>query len=135
PLSLNRIISAPATVFVMTAEEDRIRGETASGSAVDFAAIYANIKDVRGKNGRTYHEFRDSLKPSYAKAWLQIGMCYGLMIAIMVALYQTEALSWPVQVMLGIAASVFIGLGVAFLNLWIHESAHYNLHASRELND
>jgi len=106
-----------------------------SVSVVDFGATYAQIKRIRGCEGLTYEEFRSQLKPRFLRAWIQILVCYACLFSLMLLLSLTSAFSWQLQIVIGLAASIFVGLGVAFLNLWIHEAAHFNLHPSRSKND
>ena len=53
-----------------------------------------------------------------------------MIVAALIAL--TPPWTWPLEVALGAAA---IGYAIAYLQLFIHEAAHFNLHPNRRTSD
>jgi fatty acid desaturase len=83
--------------------------------------------------GSTYIEFRNGLAPDYRRVLFDIGMGYGALILWMAIIGQANGLLFG----LGAAAIGAVGVGflIAYLQLFIHEAAHYNLAANRDDND
>ncbi len=80
-----------------------------------------------------YRTFLQGLTPDYKRVWMDIGFGY-LMLAIvlfLVGLHNTI----PWAVFAAPLGAVFIGYWFAYLQLFIHEGAHYNLAPNRKLND
>jgi fatty acid desaturase len=85
--------------------------------------------------GITYAEFRRSLAPSYTRVWRDIGAGYlalGLLLGAVVLLDQRLGRLWW---LLGAAGGLCIGYVLAYLLLFFHEAAHFNLAKSRAAND
>jgi len=92
----------------------------------------ASIVDARGL---TFREFRRTLRPRFARVWLDIAMGYvliGVTAAALVLADQSSLLLLPLSV--GIGAAV-LGYAIAYIQLFFHEAAHYNLASNRKLND
>lgn len=87
------------------------------------------------QSGRTLKELRRLLKPRWARVWADIAGGYLVLGAIFAALlYADRAVPafWPLTVVLGASG---IGYAVAYLQLFFHEAAHYNLAKDRAFND
>jgi len=83
---------------------------------------------INAETGGAYATFRTSLKPGYAAVWRDIAGGY-LALAATVALVGLGGIA---AVPFGAAA---IGFTIAYLQLFIHEAAHFGLAAGRETND
>jgi fatty acid desaturase len=87
-----------------------------------------------GKSGERYVVFVRNLRPKYwivyrdiAMGYLLLGFSFGLMVA---------APFWGVPRLLTIAVgAVMIGYWIAYLQLFLHEGAHYNLASSKIHSD
>lgn len=86
-------------------------------------------------SGLSYRDFRKQLTPRYGIAWLQIAAGWaalGTLVALHVVLAQRS-------ITLAVAAAPLLAIGVgfviAYLQLFLHESAHWNLHPNRGTND
>lgn len=104
----------------------------------DLNAPLFGLPDRNGLSdpeGRNYRTFRGGLTPRYHSVWLQIGAAYGVLATALIALAALKAASVPVLLLATIAAAAVIGYTVAFIALFIHESAHFNVASTRELND
>lgn len=97
-----------------------------SSNAGDFKL--ALIKESNGD----YLEFLSSLKPRYWRVWLDI--CGGYFATIAILFLSGHFESTPAVVVVLVGAILF-GLAVQFLQLFIHEGAHFGLASNRRLND
>ena len=94
-----------------------------------------NKKDIVNTSGVRYADFKESLTPDYLKAWIDLGL--GL-----IALPAVGAIIWVVNKMYpswfiisGIIGAVAVGYLIAYIQLFMHEAAHYNLVKNKKLND
>lgn len=93
------------------------------------------FEEVWDRNGVTYREFRNTLKPVYSITWANIlaGFAFiGLMLTVLVYL-NTVSTTWSWILLL--PCSILTGFAIAFINLFVHEAAHYHLHPSKKMND
>jgi fatty acid desaturase len=85
--------------------------------------------------GRAYKEFKRGLTPRWARVWIDIGAGYLALGATAAALawLQRSAPRWlPLWVAL---AAIVFGYAIAFVQLFFHEAAHFNIAPGRALND
>lgn len=85
------------------------------------------------ETGQRYAAFRKSLTPHYGRVLVDIALGYAALAGWLVLIGQASG----IVAGLGGAAVGAIGVGflVAYLQLFIHEAAHFNLAASRKTND
>lgn len=80
-----------------------------------------------------YARFRKDLAPRHGVVWRDIALGYAALALIVVAVGSVEGL------VSGLLAAIFgavaIGVAIAYLQLFIHEAAHYNLARDRATND
>jgi len=81
-------------------------------------------------NGIRYDNFIKTLKPNYARIYLDITLGYAALIITMVAV--TLA---PHRGLLVVCGAVSVGFWIAYLQLFIHEGAHFNFSAEKEKSD
>jgi fatty acid desaturase len=99
--------------------------------SVTFAA---NRSKLVGKSGQRYVMFVRNLQPKYwvvyrdiALGYLWLAVSYGLM---------TAAPFWGVpRLLAAVLGAVMIGYWIAYLQLFLHEGAHYNLAPSKIHSD
>lgn len=83
----------------------------------------------------SYPEWRKQLRPRYHIVWRDIALGYaGLLLTIFFYLWLTTS-SWPFILLKCIAAALLFGFLLAYLSLFIHEAAHYQLHPNKKQND
>ncbi|MFT5337476.1 MAG: fatty acid desaturase [Sphingobacteriales bacterium] len=95
------------------------------------------FSEVENNQGQLYSDFRKKLTPHYFRAWGDIGFGYLLCIGTLILSWFLERLhlEWGflfVQITIG---SAVFGFWVSFLQLFVHEAAHYNLHPEKKRND
>lgn len=92
-------------------------------------------RDVVDTNGVPYLEFRKGLKPRFFRVWIDIVSGYlGLVITAAAVLWTSKhypSLFW-VSIPLG---AILFGYIIAYIQLFIHEAAHFNIHPDRKTND
>jgi len=90
--------------------------------------------ELVGRGGLAYTAFRAALTPRYGVAWLHIGLGYGGLLAVLAGCGWLQLRGVPgwLTVPLGAVAA---GYGLAYLHLFIHEAAHFNLARDRGTND
>ncbi len=85
------------------------------------------------ETGRNYANFRKTLTPRYGRVIADIALGYAALGGWLVLIGQAHGL------VAGVAAAsvgaVGVGFLIAYLQLFIHEGAHYNLAASKQRND
>ena len=99
----------------------------------DLEQIKRNgLVDSKGLKFSTY---KKELKPIFGMVWRDIILGYLSLIGIsaLAFLAQMEIDQWAL-VYIPLAA-VALGYFLAYLNLFMHEAAHFNIHPDREMND
>ena len=85
--------------------------------------------------GRTYPEFRKALTPRYGVAWLHICLAWAVLAGTMAGIILLSGLHLLSDILLIPVGALVFGFTLAFLQLFLHEAAHYNLHPKRSTND
>ncbi|WP_298259283.1 fatty acid desaturase [Bradyrhizobium sp.] len=108
--------------------------------AIDMATDYSKSfhllrPQIVDSRGIRYHDFLKSLSPRYRSVWLDIALGYASLLAtcvLVVALPSRGLLSPWLAAAIG---AISIGFWIAYLQLFIHEGAHFNLSPDRERSD
>ncbi len=85
--------------------------------------------------GKTYAALRKELKPVYKKVWWDVLKGYTfllLVFSVNAFLIQTGHFNSFIGVPLG---ALLAGYGLAYLHLFIHAAAHYDIHPDKRKND
>jgi len=88
---------------------------------------------VRAESGGDYGRFRRSLAPDFGKVKRDIAMGYAALVMILAFAGSFQG-PLPGLIAAGLGA-IGVGYAIAYLQLFIHEAAHYNLAPSRRAND
>jgi fatty acid desaturase len=84
-------------------------------------------------NGVKWSDFAENLKADYAQVWRDILCGYGAIIGIFVSVWYiplTLLTVFPILIL-----SACLGFFIAYISLFLHEGAHFNLHEHRKSND
>ncbi len=92
-------------------------------------------RDLADSKGTEFLAFRKSLHPNFAKIWMDIGAGFVPLFVIPILLAQVERKGALAAAVLALPAAVMIGFVVAYINLFFHEAAHYNIAKNRWWND
>ena len=84
-------------------------------------------------DGRTFREFRRGLTPRFGIVWSHLTLGYLALVVTAAAVVVTAGVA-PAWLRIVVGAGLF-GFWQAFIHLFIHEAAHYNLAPGRERND
>lgn len=108
--------------------------ESATTTASDFDRIEKRTLVDRG--GIPFREFKTTLKPRFLAVWLNL-LPGHLMLAVILAGAVWAQSELPVAAAAGVAAlgALLIGYVIAYIELFFHEAAHYNIARTRPLND
>jgi fatty acid desaturase len=85
--------------------------------------------------GLPYLQFRKGLTPRWGVAWSHIVTGWLALLAINVVFIFFASRSLALDLLLLGVGSVLIGFIIAYLQLFLHEGAHFNLHPRRKTND
>ena len=93
-----------------------------------------SFTEVCDENGKSYNEFRTDLVPHFHRVRNDIILgwaCLVLILAIAIIMQKENWFRWPYLLM----GSLLLGYDLAYIQLFIHEAAHYNIHPDRLWND
>src|SRR5262245_46911788 len=112
-------------------EIDPLSGVDATSPGFDHITK-SSLTDGRGVDFLT---FRKSLRPNFVRVWLHLGTGLVLLALVPTLLAIIEGRDRYYALLGLLPAAVLIGHLTAFINLFFHEAAHYNITRSRQLND
>ncbi len=103
-------------------------------AAVDNISQLLDKSQLVHSSGVSYRKYRRELTPRYGVVWLEIvagWLACSSLLGLHLVLDPNSA--WAGITVLPFAMG--IGFAVAYLQLFLHESAHHNLHPKRGMND
>jgi len=86
-------------------------------------------------DGRTWDDFRRTLRPHYARAWREVALCHVMLILGLVAQGVAAGHGLAVSLLALPLTTAWIGFWTAPLMLFVHEAAHYLMHPRKATND
>jgi fatty acid desaturase len=90
---------------------------------------------ILNSKGVKYTDFRATLKPNFAIVWFHVAMGYLALIATLSASIFVQ-MHYPTFFYLNIPlAAVLLGYEIAYIQLFIHEAAHFNVALDKKKND
>jgi len=88
---------------------------------------------VRQETDNDYVAFRQNLTPRFAVVWRDIALGYA---ALALTLWLTSIVSgWLAGAIAAVGGAIAVGGGIAYLQLFIHEAAHFNLASAKSKSD
>jgi fatty acid desaturase len=101
----------------------------------DYSRTFSTLRGkLIGSNGERYVAFVRDLKPRYAIVYRDIAVGYGLLAVSFGLTVIAPAWGIPKLVAALLGASL-VGYWVAYLQLFLHEGAHYNLAGTKDRSD
>jgi fatty acid desaturase len=85
--------------------------------------------------GRAFKDFRRTLKPRFFHVWRDILGGYAVLALIVWAVAALDARFPSAFPLIAIGGGLAIGYVVAFIQLFFHEAAHFNIAKTRRAND
>lgn len=104
---------------------------------MQYSLEHISFQEAINHENINYQEFRKSLSPDYSVVKKDIAKGFiVLFITLIFAFILTQStINIWVQFFLLSVSAVIIGSTLAYLHLFIHEAAHYNLHPDKTVND
>jgi hypothetical protein len=106
-----------------------------AGSHNDYSAVFSKIRSrLVDSRGVPLADFVRDLRPNYGRVCFDIALGFFALVIMLggIALLQ----SWSVSIfLLTPIAAIWMGYWVAYLHLFLHEGAHWNLAPDRKLSD
>ena len=129
-------ISDKAAELAKTKNSESISG--ISDLKFDHSHDFKLLRNSLVKNdGRLYLSFVESLRPRWKVVWKDISLGLILTFLGVASAKFLLTLSLPIFISLPILFlhSVWVGFFLAFISLFAHEAAHFNIHPNRKYND
>ena len=102
----------------------------------DKSSTFHKIRDeIKNSKDVAYKEFLSGLKPDYSKAQRDLIFGYVMLFITMLALCILPLTNWPALILAVIIGSISVGYWLAYIQLFIHEAAHYNMAVKKENNE
>jgi fatty acid desaturase len=103
--------------------------------AEDYSASFGKVRrHVVNSEGVPLLDFMKTLKPNYFAVYRDIGLGYAFLVGTLACAIFAEVLGTP-RIVVALAGAISIGYWIAYLQLFIHEGAHWNLACERETSD
>ncbi len=101
----------------------------------DYSQKFSALRSgLVGGSGTTYLAFVRTLEPNYRRVYRDIGFGYACLAATLVLVATLPALGLP-KLLASLFGAVSIGYWIAYLQLFLHEGAHYNLAPDKAKSD
>lgn len=99
------------------------------------ASYHTDKSKIINSSGTRYVDFRARLHARYGIVWRDISLAYiALLLALAGAMLMQRQYPWLWMVTVP-AGAVIIGGAIAYLHLFMHEAAHFNIAADKTNND
>lgn len=101
----------------------------------DYSSSFQSVRgSLVNAQGQRYLDFVKTLQPDYARVKRDIALGYLMLVlsALLCVFLPKLGIHWLIVSIFG---AIFIGYWIAYLQLFIHEGAHYNLAPEREKSD
>jgi fatty acid desaturase len=91
--------------------------------------------DLIDSRGRPFKEFKRQLRPRFAIVWRDIALGYLALLVIGMAMVLVDGAFPRVRPLTIAIGALGLGYFIAYLHLFLHEAAHYNIAPDRAWND
>lgn len=98
---------------------------------------YSSIKkeNLVNSHGVRYYDFLETMPPRYSIVWVHLLSGHLSIVVVSLASILIGVRNPSLIPILVLLSSIILGYAVAYIMLFIHEAAHYNLAKSRKKND
>jgi fatty acid desaturase len=108
--------------------------ESATATASDFDRI--EKRTLQDRRGTSFRDYKNTLKPRYFIVWRSLLPGHLMLAATLCGVsWAQAALPLPAAAATAAAGALLIGYALAYIELFFHEAAHYNIAPGRALND
>lgn len=100
----------------------------------DYSNSFSQIRgSLHDSEGHPYSEFVRSLEPDYARVWWDVAVGYIALAATLVVVWAAGT-GW-LGLIAALLGAVSVGYWIAYIYLFVHAAAHYNMAADSARND
>lgn len=103
-------------------------------SDADYSATFHKVRSTLTGANLRYLDFVRSLRPNYRKVLLDIALGHAMLVVAMLAVVALAALGVH-PLVASLIGAILVGYWIAYLQLFLHEGAHYNLAPDRVRSD
>ncbi len=117
-------------------EATKMELQQASGDYIvpaEFATV--SKESIQSNAGVKFKEFRRTLEPRFGVVWLHIFSAYAVLVLVAFGLTGLVGASLGVSLLCTLLGGFIFGYTIAFIQLFFHEAAHYNLAAKKSTSD
>ena len=101
----------------------------------DYSNSFGQIRvQLRNSDGLQLIDYTKSLKPRYGVVYYDIAWGYAALL-ITIGLAIAAELAGVSRIAIALVGAVLVGYWIAYLQLFLHEGAHWNLARDREVSD
>jgi fatty acid desaturase len=101
----------------------------------DYSAGFPKLRrNLLNSRGISYLAFLKTLRPDYRQVRRDIALGYGMIAATLLLAAVAPSFGVP-PLLVVVLAAVAIGYWIAYLQLFLHEGAHFNLASDRDASD
>jgi len=120
---------------MLPAERKIEPADAAPGKIDDYSGTFHTLRaKLVDSKGRRYSHLVRALRPNYARVYRDIALGYGMLIISGLLTVWLSLVGSP-PVLTVVAGALLIGYWIAYLQLFIHEGAHFNLAPRRTTNE
>ncbi|MBD9356716.1 fatty acid desaturase [Methylomonas albis] len=101
----------------------------------DYSVGFSEVKSIKDSRGVSLKDFLRTLDINYLEVWVSIIGAYAVLFAVCYLIVQIERESLLLLSVVVTISGLLIGFVVAYLSLFFHEAAHYNIASNKNLND
>lgn len=90
---------------------------------------------ILNSKGIKYSDYRTTLKPNFSVVWWHVGLGYAALLTTLFACVSMQQ-HYPTLFFINIPLSaILLGYEIAYIQLFIHEAAHFNVAEDKKKND
>jgi fatty acid desaturase len=101
----------------------------------DYSVGFNEVKSIKDTRGVSLKDFLRTLEINYFEVWFSIICAYVALFSICYLIVKIDTESVVLFSVVVMLSGILIGFVVAYLSLFFHEAAHYNVARNKSLND
>lgn len=101
----------------------------------DYSGGFSEVKNIKNSSEVFLKDFLRTLVINYFEVWVSIICAYAVLFLICYFNVQIKSESFILLSIVTMLSGLLIGFVVAYLSLFFHEAAHYNIASNKNLND
>lgn len=106
-----------------------------SDEAIVYDLEVIKRKGLMDSKGISFAQFKKQLQPKFSLVWRDILLGYAVIVALSAMTFVFQDLIPQFGLLYIPFMALLLGYFLAYLNLFMHEAAHFNIHPDRDTND